>query len=207
MIKPKDNKLVHRFFAWYIKHIIKKDFHNFFHNTINIEPDKAILLLANHCSWWDGFLLFYLNKLYFKKHFHVMIVEETAQKLWFMKYLGAFSINKKSRTIISSLKYAGELLNNPDNLVLIFPQGKLFSSHSREIIFEKGVSHIIQNSTKQFQYIFAVILFDYFQNRKPSVAVHLKKWESQEYTSLQVIKSEFNKHFDEAKQLQSKQTV
>lgn len=207
MIKPKDNKLIHHFFSWYIKHIIKKDFQHFYHNTINIEADKAILLLANHCSWWDGFLLFYLNKLYFKKHFHVMIVEETAKKLWFMKYLGAFSINKQSRTIIESLKYAGELLNNPDNLVLIFPQGKLFSSHSREIGFEKGLNHIIQNSAKQFQYIFAVILFDYFQSRKPKVDIYLKIWESQEYTSLQIIKSEFNKHYEEAKQLQSKKAV
>lgn len=207
MIKPKQHLLIHNFFAWYIKFIINKDFKAFFYNQIETDHNKAMLLIANHCSWWDGFLLFHLNKLYFKKNFHVMILEETAREVWFMKYLGAFSINKQAKNIVDSLKFAGDLLENADNLVLIFPQGKLYSSHVKDVLFERGLMHILRQSNQKIQCVFASILFDYFESRKPSVNIYLKKWELPEYTTLQIIKSEFNKHHADAKFQQSKKVI
>nr|MBC7613788.1 lysophospholipid acyltransferase family protein [Pseudopedobacter sp.] len=207
MIKPQSNKIIHQFFSWYISRIIKSDFDRFEYNDIKTEHDKAILLLANHFSWWDGFLLFHLNKIYFKKHFHVMVLQNTAEKVKFLKYLGAFSIQKNAKSLVESLDYAGKLLNNPANLVLIFPQGELYSSHSAAIQFEKGVSRIIAASKKQFQYIFATVLTDYFDRRKPSVKVYLDKWEANEYTSLQVIKSAYNRHYEQSVKQQTEVRV
>jgi hypothetical protein len=198
MIKPKSNSIIFTFFSWYISKIIGKDFADFHHNNVPFEKNKAILLLANHFSWWDGFLIFHLNKIYFKKKFHVMVLQDTAEKVKFLKYLGAFSVQKNAKSIVKSLDYAGELLDNPENLVLIFPQGELHSAHVSTISFEKGVTRIISASKKQFQYIFAAVLIDYFDKRKPTVTTHLQNWEAQEYASLQVIKSAYNKHYENA---------
>ncbi|MDA9555305.1 1-acyl-sn-glycerol-3-phosphate acyltransferase [Pelobium sp.] len=198
MIKPKSNKIIFSFFSWYISRIIKSDFHSFNFHPDTLSENKAVLLLANHFSWWDGFLLFHLNKIYFKKKFHVMVLEDTAQKVKFLKYLGAFGIQKNAKSLLQSLEYAGELLNHPENLVLIFPQGELHSSHLTSINFEKGISKVISSSKKQFQYIFASVFTDYFEHRKPSVHIYLKNWEALEYTSLQVLKSEYNKHHESA---------
>ena len=207
MIKPQSNKIIHQFFSWYISRIIKSDFDRFEYNDIKIEDHKAVLLLANHFSWWDGFLLFHLNKIYFKKHFHVMVLQDTAEKVKFLKYLGAFSIQRNAKSLVESLDYAGKLLDNPANLVLIFPQGELYSSHSASIQFEKGVSRIIAASKKQFQYIFAAILTDYFDRRKPSIKVYLEHWEAKEYNSLQVIKSDYNKHYEQSLKQQTEVRV
>ncbi|MBU1373554.1 MAG: lysophospholipid acyltransferase family protein [Bacteroidetes bacterium] len=207
MVKPQSNKIIHQFFSWYISRIIKSDFDRFEYNDIKIEDNKAILLLANHFSWWDGFLLFHLNKIYFKKHFHVMVLQDTAEKVKFLKYLGAFSIQKNAKSLVESLDYAGKLLDNPANLVLIFPQGELYSSHSAAIQFEKGVSRIIAASKKQFQYIFAAVLTDYFDRRKPSIKAYLEHWEAKEYNSLQVIKSAYNKHYEQAIKQQTEVSV
>lgn len=196
MIKPRSNQIIHQFFSWYISRIIKSDFDRFEYNSIEIAEDKAVLLLANHFSWWDGFLLFHLNKIYIKKNFHVMILQDTAEKVKFLKYLGAFSIQRNAKSLMESLQYAGELLDHPENLVLIFPQGELYSSHSTTIQFEKGLSRIIAASKKQFQYVFAAVLTDYFDRRKPSVKVYLEQWEAQEYNTLQVIKNAYNKHYE-----------
>lgn len=198
MIKPKSNSFIFTFFSWYISKIIGKDFAAFHHNNVPFEINKAILLLANHFSWWDGFLIFHLNKIYFKKKFHVMVLQDTAEKVKFLKYLGAFSVQKNAKSIVKSLDYAGELLDNPENLVLIFPQGELHSAHVSSISFEKGVTRIISASKKQFQYIFAAVLIDYFDKRKPTVTTHLQIWEAQEYASLQVIKIAYNKHYENA---------
>ncbi|HTN20154.1 MAG TPA: lysophospholipid acyltransferase family protein [Pelobium sp.] len=207
MIKPKSNKIIYSFFSWYIERIIKKDFSGFEYNKIDFDPQKAILLLSNHFSWWDGFLIFHLNKIYFKKKFHVMVLEDTAKKVGFLKYLGAFSIQKNAKSLVESLEYAGQLLDNPENLVLIFPQGQLHSLHSRTISFEKGVSRIINASQKTFNYVFAVILTDYFDQRKPNLKIALQNWESPEFASLQVIKSAYNKHYEASLNQQSEITV
>ncbi len=125
-----------------------------------------------------------------------MVLEDTAKKVGFLKYLGAFSIQKNAKSLVESLEYAGTLLDNPENLVLIFPQGKLHSLHSKSISFEKGVFRIINASQKTFSYVFAVILTDYFDKRKPTLKIALQNWEAPEFASLQVIKSDYNKHYE-----------
>lgn len=207
MHPPRQNSLVYAFFSWYIGRIIRSDFRSFEYNQVDIDPNRSVLLLANHFSWWDGFLLFYLNKLFLRKRFHIMVTKENYRKVWFLKYLGAFSVRKNSRSMIETLEFAGQLLNDPENLVVIFPQGKLYSSHIDEVTFEKGLINLINSSDKQFQYLFVAMMVDYFEFRKPSVNACLQTWEGAEFTSLQLIKSEYNKHFEASRKQQNERAV
>lgn len=175
MIKPKKNYFVFRFFSWYISWIIKRNFKNLNFNEVAFDKSQSVLLIANHFSWWDGFLYFHLNKIYFKKNFYVMVKEETAKKVKFLKYLGAFSVLKNSKSLVDSLNYATHLLNNQNNLVLIFPQGNLQSSHTNKIIFQKGIYKIIKTIKGNWQCIFAVALTDYFESPKASIEINLSK--------------------------------
>lgn len=204
---PRRNQLVYTFFSWFIGRIIRSDFRRFEFNQVEVDPGRSVLVLANHFSWWDGFLLFYLNKIFLRKKFHIMVTEENYQSVWFLKYLGAFSVRKNSRSMIETLEYAGKLLNDPQNLVVIFPQGKLYSGHIDEVPFEKGLINLINSSDKQFQYLFAVLLTDYFEHRKPTVNCYLQTWEGAEFTSLQLIKSEYNKHFEASRKQQNERVV
>lgn len=196
--------LVKSFFTWYISSIIKKDFLKFSFNREAFQKDRSILLLANHFSWWDGFIMYQVNRIHYRKTFYVMVTEENYKKVWFLKYLGAFPVKHHSRSMIRSLEYAGQLLNNPDNLVLIFPQGKLHSGTAKEVIFEKGLMNLINSSDKTFQYVFSASFVDYFENRKPTITSYLQNWEGAEFTSLQLIKSAYNKHYEHSRQVQSR---
>ena len=207
MLKPRENKFIHKAFSWYISRIIGADFQKFEFDKITFDQQRAILILSNHFSWWDGFFIFHINKLYFQKKFHVMITEDNYKNVWFLKYLGCFSVKKNSRSIIETLDYAGKLLNDPKNLVLIFPQGKLHSNHLETINFEKGLTNLINSSGKNFQYIFAAMFSDFFEHRKPSVYCYLHKWEAEEFTSLQLIKNSFNKHYETSREQQSQITA
>ena len=207
MLKPRQNKFIYSFFSWYISRIINSDFNKMEFNRVSFDEGRAILLLANHFSWWDGFLLFQINKLYFRKKFYVMITEDNYQKVWFLKYLGGFSVKKNSRSVIETLEYAGSLLDDADNLVIIFPQGKLYSNHTDQIEFQKGLMNMINISKRKFQYIFAASFVDYFEHRKASVICYLQVWEGAEFTSLQLIKSAYNKHFEISRQKQSANAV
>ena len=207
MLAPRRNKIIYSFFSWLISLLIRRDFQKFDFNTVSFEQNRAILILSNHLSWWDGFWIFQINRIHFKKRFHVMITEENYQKVWFLKYLGCFSVKKNSRSVIQTLEYAGRLLDDPQNLVLIFPQGKLYSGHTDQIQFQKGLMSMINISSKKFQYIFSAIFVDYFEHRKASVTCYLEGWEGAEFTSLQLIKSAYNKHYEASRQQQSLVTV
>jgi 1-acyl-sn-glycerol-3-phosphate acyltransferase len=198
MIKPKKNTFIYRFFCWYIARIIKQNFNALDYNTIEIEADKSVLLLANHYSWWDGFVLFYLNKIYFKKNFYVMIMENTAKQIWFMKYLGAFSVLPHSRSVLRSLQFAGELLNKPTNLVLIFPQGKLHSSYINKLVFQKGLVKVIEASKKEFQFLFSASFTDYFAHKKPTLRIYLKTQQASNLATLAQIENAYNQHYQAA---------
>jgi 1-acyl-sn-glycerol-3-phosphate acyltransferase len=174
MIYPQKNKLINWFFHHYILRIVKSNFREVKFNAVEVDKNKSVLLLANHFSWWDGFLMYYINHRILKKRFHVMVIEETVQKVSFFKYLGAFSVSKNSRDMLASLNYASKLLNDPQNLVLIFPQGKLYSNFTDKVSFEKGLSRIMETAAGKFQTVMAATFIENLQYKKPTASVYLK---------------------------------
>lgn len=200
-------KLIAKFFTWYIKRIVRTDFASFNFNHVSVDSSKSILLLANHFSWWDGFLMYELNRRYFKKSFHVMVTEENYKKISFLKHLGAFPINKSSKGVVQTLEYAGTLLNTENNLVLIFPQGQLYSNHVDDIQFGRGVTSIIKSSQKNFQLVFASSFIDYFEKRKPTVTCYLKNWEGVDFDSLELMRDAYNQHHETSRQQHCRITV
>lgn len=207
MHRFKKNPFVLHFFSWYIAHLLRKDFAGYRFNKLELNTDEAVLLLANHFSWWDGFLMFQLNRLLFKKQFHVLITHQDYSRHWYLKYLGAFAAENNKKDVIETLIYAGKLLDEPNNLVLIFPQGRSYTSHVTGINFEKGIMQVINSSKKKFQIVFSVSLSDYYGKRKPTMSTYLRSWEAEEYMSLQLLKSEYNKHYDYAVKDQNKREV
>jgi 1-acyl-sn-glycerol-3-phosphate acyltransferase len=192
----------HFFYRWILHHytrwIVSRHFHEILFNTIEVDPDKSVLLIANHFSFWDSLILYIINQKLLKKQFHVMVREDTTLHLKYLKYGGAFSVRKRSRDVIESLDYAAELLNDPQNLVLIFPQGKLYSNFVNQINFEKGMMKIIEKSRGKFQLVFATTFIQYFKHKKQSVTVYLKN-EAYAGKSFDEIKNAYQQHYDSTK--------
>jgi 1-acyl-sn-glycerol-3-phosphate acyltransferase len=192
----------HFFYRWILHHytrwIVSRHFHEILFNTIEVDPDKSVLLIANHFSFWDSLILYIIDQKLLKKQFHVMVREDTTLHLKYLKYGGAFSVRKRSRDVIESLDYAAELLDDPQNLVLIFPQGKLYSNFVNEINFEKGVMKIIEKSAGKFQLVFATTFIQYFKHKKQSVTVYLTN-EAYAGKSFDEIKSAYQQHYDSTK--------
>ncbi|WP_165852101.1 1-acyl-sn-glycerol-3-phosphate acyltransferase [Mucilaginibacter terrenus] len=174
-------------FRTYVNRLVKNEFHEITYNNVLIDPERSVLLIGNHFSFWDGLILFYLNEKLFKKKFHVMILEETARKSSMLRYGGAFTVNKTSKDVIASLNYAAELLKDPSKLVLMFPQGKLFSNFVEEVKFEKGVMRLIDKAGERCQVIFAATFIQYFRHKKPNVNVYLEA-PVREYAGLDITK-------------------
>ena len=174
MIYPKQNRFIFWFFKWYVLLAVKGHFVGIKFDKISIDNNRSILLIANHFSFWDTLILFVVNEHLFKKKTHVMVLEDTMRKERFLKYGGAFSVNKNPKDILTSLNYASTLLKEPGNIVLIYPQGKLYSNFVEQVHFEKGVLNIIQQTNADFQLVFAAAFVQYFKHKKPTATVYLK---------------------------------
>ncbi|QHS54440.1 glycerol acyltransferase [Mucilaginibacter sp. 14171R-50] len=204
MLYPKKNPVAKWIFRAYVKWLVGKEFHEFIYNNAEVDKNKSVLLIANHFSFWDALLLFCLNEKLFKKNFHVMILQETAKKVSSLRYGGAFSVNKGSRDMLRSLNYASQLLSDPDNLVLMFPQGRLFSNFTSHVTFQKGIMKLIENATDHYQVIFAATFIQYLQHKKPTVTVYLKREDDNfKGKTINDLQSSYQQHYQSSKQQQT----
>lgn len=202
MIKNSHNPIVVGFFDWYLMKILKSDFHQIrYDEDFIFDKNKSILFIGNHFSWWDGFFTYYLKIKHFKKDFNVMMLEEELKKRILFSYAGVYSIKRKSDTVQESLDYTCELLSNPKNLVLIFPQGKIETMNIDYIKFEKGITYILENA-KNFQLVYSCVLIDYFSRRKPIAQIYLKQIPIDKKYTLEELEEMYNKFFQDSKSKQ-----
>ena len=203
ILRAKHNFFIYPFFKWYAGYIIKRHF-----GIVRIigelkEKQLPVLLISNHISWWDGFWAMYINLNVLHRKFHFMMLEEQLRKYWFFNYTGGFSVNKKSKSIIETLNYTSELLNDNKNMVLVFPQGEIQSLHYHNIQFEKGLERILINKTNAVQVVFLVNLIDYFSNRKPGIYFHIQEYAGVGF-DMKSIQESYNLFYAESAEKQKK---
>lgn len=176
MLKAKHNFFLIPFFRWYTVWIIERHF-----RTIQIlgkipERNLPVLVLSNHVTWWDGFWVEYLNVKIFGRKFHFMMLEEMLRKHRFFNYIGGYSVDKKSRSIIDSLNYTSELISDNRNTVLVFPQGSIQSTYNQDFIFETGINRILKDKQGKVQVVLLACMVDYFTHKEPSLYMHVEEY-------------------------------
>lgn len=196
MIRANHHIIIFPFFKWLSRFMIKRNF-----CSIHIEGEfndngHSVLVVANHISWWDGFWVEFLNYKRMFRTFHFMMLEEQLKKHWYFQHTGGFSVNKNSREILESIDYAVQLLDNKKNMVLMFPQGKIHSSHNNSVRFESGIQHIVKKCKDQTQVLFVANVTDYFSDAKPHLFIYTKTGTAR-FLKNRNIEEEYNLFFNE----------
>ena len=199
IIKAKHHFIIHPIFKQFSRVMINRHFsHVEVIGEIEKSSDRSILLLSNHTSWWDGFWHLYLNMKVFKKKYHFMMLEEQLRKHWYFNYTGGYSVNKSAKSVVETIQYSAELLSHSENLVLIFPQGKIGSIHKRFIEFEKGVQKILERTDRsKVQIVFMVNSIDYFVNKRPILYHYIKEYKGNDIDYLS-LESSYNTFYSES---------
>lgn len=170
---------------------------------IPVKPGHSYLLMCNHFSFLDGLLAFYLcNKIMWKeggmKRLYIMSLKKQMEKNSWLRYFGSFSIDPGRRSMTESFEYAAEILSEPGNLLLFYPQGKLETSHIRHIAFETGIAEIIPKIKGNSQLIWCSILMDYFESVKPSVYYNMADCGTNHNFDFEALKEKVNQSHLEA---------
>ncbi|GET33791.1 hypothetical protein PbJCM13498_26540 [Prolixibacter bellariivorans] len=193
------------FFNTYVPIILHWDFSKI--TFVNQPPvsDEPILLIGNHFSWWDGFIAYRINRKFWKKQFHVMMLEKELSQRMFLNNAGAYSINKGNRSILETMNYTAEILQTPNNLVVIYPQGRIQSLYNHSFSFEKGIRYLTNRSNLNFRIVYYVALVDYFSNRRPGLYLYFQDKGLSGSSSYPDIENDFNHFYRECIKQQTEQ--
>ncbi|NIK76021.1 1-acyl-sn-glycerol-3-phosphate acyltransferase [Paenibacillus castaneae] len=146
MIEASKSRWFDRLFLKYNEsYLLRKHFHNVgLHGELDPYPDRSVLYIMNHSSWWDGLILYQAFRTRSEGDHYVMMDEEQMQHFRFFRKLGVFSIQKKSpQSMISSLRYTVSLLN-AGKRVWIFPQGDIQHLEQRPLQLKDGAAHVLK---------------------------------------------------------------
>lgn len=177
MLRSKHHFFIYPFFQHYTRWLLKRHFRGVTIEGSFADRGKPVLLIGNHIGWWDGFWAMYLKLEVVKRRFHFMMQEDQLLRFRFFNYTGAFSVNRKSREVVESVQYAASLLEDPENMVLIYPQGRLQSLYASQFFFEKGIERILQCREGEVQLLMSVNMIDYLAHRKPTLYIYLRDYE------------------------------
>ncbi|MBN1388577.1 MAG: 1-acyl-sn-glycerol-3-phosphate acyltransferase [Bacteroidales bacterium] len=170
MIRARHTRFHTAFFRFYSRYLMKNNFRSVSFIDDPGPTDRPLLIIGNHFSWYDGFFMNYYNNEVLKKKFHVMMLEEQLKGRVFLNKTGAFSINPGTRDIMESLNYSAEILNDPFNMLLMYPTGEIQSSYISSFRFMKGLDKILSGSDAEIR--FYACMIDYFSERRPAAWIY-----------------------------------
>jgi len=155
----------------------RKRFNKVVLNDIEVKPGHSYILMGNHFGFLDSFFAYYLSlKLIDKKQrikgIYAMSLKKQMEKKPWMKYAGTFSVDPGKRSVRESIDYAAEILNEPGNLLIFYPQGNLESSHIRHIDIKDGIYEIATRVKGDCQLIWSSVIIEYFESLKPSAYIN-----------------------------------
>ena len=185
--------------------MLKRHFHKVHLEHDPSSYDGPVLLIGNHFSWWDGFIGYFLSFTVFRKRFHVMMLEEQLEKRMFLNKGGAFSVRKSSRSAAESLAYSSEILTGRDNLLLLFPQGRIQTLYTKDFVFERGIERILSHLSEPPVVYFMVNLVDYFSRPKPSLFIRTMRYQGE--VTVSGMQEAYNRFFSECVSKQAEDLV
>lgn len=175
MLEANKSIWLEKLFAVYNRNLLKRRFNSFqvqnLQNIKNRNPNKPLIIYANHSSWWDGLVLFEILK---SQEFdsYVLMEEKQLKNLKLFRRIGAFSIDRENpRKAFESINYALKILNSEKNkTLLIFPQGEIKVNDKRPISFYNGISYLIEKLNEGYL-VPCSIRYEFIKDFKPDIFV------------------------------------
>lgn len=114
-----------RGFSWYLDRLARRTFATvrWHQGGAATQCDRPILVIANHTSWWDGFLSHQVSRK-IGRHFRILMEAEHLARYPALRWIGALPMERRSpQQAMRDLATATACLA-PDSLVWIYPQGR-----------------------------------------------------------------------------------
>ncbi len=107
-----------------------------------------LILVANHPSWWDGYLALLLSRYYGARRYLMMDAAQL-RRYGFFAWAGCFGVERAdARDVACSIAYATDLLRQAAPTWLwLFPQAEITPAHARPLSLHAGAAHIVRRAS------------------------------------------------------------
>jgi 1-acyl-sn-glycerol-3-phosphate acyltransferase len=126
----------------------------------------------NHASWWDPLICLLLADEYFPNRTSFAPIDEAAlQKYRFLEKLGFFGIDVSSpRGAATFLRTATSILELPERMLWITPQGKFTDARTRPVTFRSGLA-ALAGRVAPTVFLPLAVEYTFWEERLPEVLV------------------------------------
>ncbi|MEO8268306.1 MAG: lysophospholipid acyltransferase family protein [Aureliella sp.] len=147
-------------FQWFTARYLKSSFHTVAVNrkhllTVmkaageSIGPKDALVIYANHASWWDPLTaIFAAQKLFGDYVMYAPIDADALRKYSMFGRMGFFGVEQNSRCGAAAfLKIAGEILRRPGASLWLTPEGRFADVRDTSATLMPGLAHLARKTS------------------------------------------------------------
>jgi 1-acyl-sn-glycerol-3-phosphate acyltransferase len=169
------NRLV-RLFTRYSRGYVRRHFHGVrllkSHQLVADFRRLPAVVYLNHASWWDPLICLLLAAEYFPNRTSFAPIDAAAlQKYRFLEKLGFFGIDPSStRGAATFLRTAGNILESPERMLWVTPQGRFTDVRTRPVAFRGGLS-ALAGRVGPTVFLPMAIEYTFWEERLPEVLV------------------------------------
>jgi len=178
MIQAEHKKWARLLYDFYITRLLKRNFNRFLltNEFPSVDSNSALIITPNHFSWWDGFFIAYYSNKMTSRKIHLLMLEEQLRRYWFFSKIGAYSINiNNPKSTIESINYTANVLNDKNNFVVYYPQGKIEDYNKRPPSIKEGIIRVVDRIKLPTVILPVVFKISYSTNKLPDILVRAGK--------------------------------
>ncbi len=134
------------------------------------------IFYANHVSWWDGWIAFFLYDERWRIEGYLMMEEPQLRRYRFFQQCGCFSVDRyDAREGMRSVLYGADLLRaDPSRSLWIFPQGEIRPNDRRPLNTYSGAAHIARR-IGAVRCVPVALRFEFLGEQRPEALIRLGK--------------------------------
>lgn len=144
---PAVSALLLRWFTWYARRYVRRHFHAVRLSPRGVppgHPNLPLIVYANHPSWWDPLVCLVLKaEFYSERTAFAPMDAAMLQRYRFFGRLGFFGVEpRRVRGAAQFLRTAEAILQSPEHLLALTPQGRFVDVRQRPLRFAPGLGHL-----------------------------------------------------------------
>lgn len=178
MIPARHQRWAERIFRAYVSGLVRRSFRavRLLGDLPELPAEEPLLITPNHSSWWDGFLVYLLNRTLLHRRLHLMMLEEQLARYRFFSRVGAFGIRPGlPRAAVQALAYSAGLLSDPATALCIFPQGELRPWGTRPLGLQRGLERVLRLHAGRVRLLPLAIRCELLSDQRPEVFLLLDR--------------------------------
>jgi len=158
-----------RAIAAYVERKVRRAFRGVWLRGTLPAADAPLLVYANHCGFWDGFVAHAVCRAAGWDGY-CMTEERTLRRYRFLARLGAFSVRRDAPgDVLAAMRYATALLSRPGTAVVVFPEGELRAFGAGPVRVARGIELLARRADATC--VPVAIRYAFFEHELPDVLV------------------------------------